>query len=62
MVDWLWDVVVGKREKCRMTFRFHTGVQMDGGSNKGDGKKRCGFGWTGIEFQEQVGHSIEDAT
>lgn len=24
MVDWLWGVVVGKREKCRMTFRFHT--------------------------------------
>lgn len=32
---------------------------MEGGSDKGDGKKLCGFGWIDVEFE--VGCSVEDA-
>lgn len=34
---------------------------MNGGSNKEDGRKQCGFGWVDVEFEEQLGYSVEDA-
>lgn len=32
---------------------------VNGGTNKGDGKKQCGFGWKDVEFEEQIGYSVE---